>query len=29
MRDIILTLDRFGDQALLLGRVSENRATRD
>lgn len=28
MRDIILTLDRFGDQALLLGRVSENRATR-
>lgn len=28
MRDIILTLDRFGDQALLLGRVNENRATR-
>lgn len=28
MRDIILTLDRFGDQALLLGRVGENRATR-
>jgi hypothetical protein len=28
MRDIILALDRFGDQALLLGRVSENRATR-
>ena len=28
MRDIILTLDRFGDQALLLGRVRENRATR-
>ena len=28
MRDIILTLDRFGDQALLLGRVDENRATR-
>lgn len=28
MRDIILSLDRFGDQALLLGRVSENRATR-
>ena len=28
MRDIILTIDRFGDQALLLGRVSENRATR-
>ena len=27
MRDIILTLDRFGDQALLLGRVGENRAT--
>ena len=28
MRDIILTLDRFGDQALLLGRVGEHRATR-
>lgn len=28
MRDIILALDRFGDQALLLGRVHENRATR-
>ena len=28
MRDIILSFDRFGDQALLLGRVSENRATR-
>lgn len=28
MRDIILTLDRFGDQALLLGRAGENRATR-
>ena len=28
MRDIILALDRFGDQALLLGRVDENRATR-
>lgn len=28
MRDIILTIDRFGDQALLLGRVNENRATR-
>lgn len=28
MRDIILPLDRFGDQALLLGRVRENRATR-
>ena len=28
MRDIILPLDRFGDQALLLGRVGENRATR-
>ena len=28
MRDIILSLDRFGDQALLLGRVRENRATR-
>lgn len=28
MRDIILTFDRFGDQALLLGRVGENRATR-
>lgn len=28
MRDIILTLDRFGDQALLLGRVGENRARR-
>lgn len=28
MRDIILTIDRFGDQALLLGRVRENRATR-
>lgn len=28
MRDIILLFDRFGDQALLLGRVSENRATR-
>lgn len=28
MRDIILTLDRFSDQALLLGRVNENRATR-
>ena len=28
MRDIILTLDCFGDQALLLGRVGENRATR-
>ena len=28
MRDIILSLDRFGDQALLLGRVGENRATR-
>lgn len=28
MRDIILLLDRFGDQALLLGRVGENRATR-
>lgn len=28
MRDIILMLDRFGDQALLLGRVGENRATR-
>lgn len=27
MRDIILALDRFGDQALLLGRVRENRAT--
>ena len=27
MRDIILALDRFGDQALLLGRVGENRAT--
>ena len=27
MRDIILPLDRFGDQALLLGRVGENRAT--
>ncbi len=28
MRDIILSLDRFGDHALLLGRVGENRATR-
>ena len=28
MRDIILALDRFDDQALLLGRVGENRATR-
>ena len=28
MRDIILALDRFGAQALLLGRVGENRATR-
>ena len=28
IRDIILPLDRFGDQALLLGRVGENRATR-
>ena len=28
MSDIILTLDRFGDQALLLGRIGENRATR-
>lgn len=28
MRDIILALDRFGDQTLLLGRVGENRATR-
>ena len=28
MRDIILALERFGDQALLLGRVGENRATR-
>ena len=28
MRDIILAFDRFGDQALLLGRVDENRATR-
>ena len=28
MRDIILSLDRFSDQALLLGRVGENRATR-
>ena len=28
MRDIILAIDRFGDQALLLGRVEENRATR-
>lgn len=28
MRGIILALDRFGDQALLLGRVGENRATR-
>lgn len=28
MRDIILSLDRFGDQALLLGRAGENRATR-
>ena len=28
MRDIILLLDRFGDHALLLGRVGENRATR-
>lgn len=28
MRDIILALDRFGDQALLLGRVGENCATR-
>ena len=28
MRDISLALDRFGDQALLLGRVGENRATR-
>lgn len=28
MRDIILPLDRFGGQALLLGRVGENRATR-
>ena len=28
MRDIILSLDRFGDQALLLGRIGENRATR-
>lgn len=28
MCDIILSLDRFGDQALLLGRVGENRATR-
>nr|DAH83819.1 MAG TPA: nucleoid-associated protein [Caudoviricetes sp.] len=28
MRDIILALDRFGDQALLLGRVGENRARR-
>lgn len=28
MRDIILALDRFGYQALLLGRVGENRATR-
>lgn len=28
MRDIILAIDRFGDQALLLGRVGENRATR-
>ena len=27
-RDIILALDRFGDQALLLGRAGENRATR-
>lgn len=27
MRDIILAFDRFGDQALLLGRVGENRAT--
>ena len=28
MCDIILALDRFGDHALLLGRVGENRATR-
>lgn len=28
MRDIILVFDRFGDQALLLGCVGENRATR-
>lgn len=28
MRDIILAFDRFGDQALLLGCVGENRATR-
>lgn len=28
MRDINLALDRFGNQALLLGRVGENRATR-
>ena len=28
MRDIILAFDRFGDQALLLGRSGENRATR-
>ena len=28
MRDIILSRDRFGDQALLLGRVGETRATR-
>lgn len=28
MRDIVLPLDRFGGQALLLGRVGENRATR-
>lgn len=28
MRDIILAFDRFGDQALLLGRAGENRATR-
>lgn len=28
MRDIILAFDRFGDQALLLARAGENRATR-
>lgn len=28
IRDIILAFDRFGDQALLLGRSGENRATR-
>ena len=28
MNDINLTFERFGDQALRLGRVGENRATR-